>query len=103
MKVGPLKLFGPRATPRGDSVLLIALLGAAIAATVVTSSACRGCRTAASPRGPAEAGIPTVRLYLVSDLAGALEPCGCTKDQLGGLDHFGAWIGAERAKAPASG
>ena len=36
-------------------------------------------------------GAPTARLYLVSDLAGALEPCGCTKDQLGGLDKFGAW------------
>jgi hypothetical protein len=43
-----------------------------------------------------------VRLYLVTDLAGALEPCGCTKDQLGGLDHFGAWVKREQAKAPAA-
>jgi hypothetical protein len=28
----------------------------------------------------------------MSDVAGALEPCGCTKDQLGGLDHFGSWM-----------
>jgi hypothetical protein len=38
----------------------------------------------------------------VSDLAGALEPCGCTKDQLGGLDHFGAWVKSEQARAPAA-
>jgi 2',3'-cyclic-nucleotide 2'-phosphodiesterase (5'-nucleotidase family) len=44
---------------------------------------------------------PTVRLYLVSDLAGALEPCGCVKDQLGGMDHFGALVRAEEARAPA--
>jgi hypothetical protein len=46
--------------------------------------------------GPA----PTVRLYLLSDLAGALEPCGCTKDQLGGLDHFGAWVSQNRTRVP---
>jgi hypothetical protein len=43
-----------------------------------------------------------VRLYFVTDVAGALEPCGCTKDQLGGLDHLGAWVTRSRAKAPAS-
>jgi hypothetical protein len=43
-----------------------------------------------------------VRLYLLSDLAGALEPCGCTKDQLGGLDHLGARVRSERARVPAA-
>jgi hypothetical protein len=41
-----------------------------------------------------------VRIYLVSDLAGALEPCGCTKDQLGGLGHFGAWVTRNAGEAP---
>jgi len=41
-------------------------------------------------------------LYLLTDLAGALEPCGCTKDQLGGLDHFAAWVRASRAQAPSA-
>ena len=41
-----------------------------------------------------------MRLYLVSDFAGALEPCGCTKDQLGGLDHAAAWMRAQHATAP---
>lgn len=44
---------------------------------------------------------PRARLYLVSDLAGALEPCGCVKDQLGGMDHFGALVAGEKERAPA--
>jgi hypothetical protein len=70
-----------------------------LACAAVALAACEGCR----PAGPAastqpsapltsDAGTPSVRLYFVSDLAGALEPCGCTKDQLGGLDKFGAWV-----------
>ncbi|MGD0673797.1 MAG: multiheme c-type cytochrome [Polyangiaceae bacterium] len=60
-------------------------------------AASEGCKTASAPdvetrAVAADVGPPTLRLYLVSDMAGALEPCGCTKDQLGGLDHFGAWF-----------
>ncbi len=66
------------------------------------AASCSGCHTASTAKGPLVAGPPTVRLYFVSDLAGAIEPCGCSKDQLGGLDHAGAWIAQERAKAPAS-
>jgi len=66
--------------------------------------ACQGCH--ATPAGtspsPTTENVPTLRLYFLSDLAGALEPCGCTKDQLGGLDHAAAWIAAERARAPVS-
>ncbi len=51
----------------------------------------------------ADVAAPTARLYLVTDLAGALEPCGCTKDQLGGLDHFAAWVRGNAAnQSPAS-
>jgi hypothetical protein len=53
-----------------------------------------------APSTSAEVGPPTARIYLVTDLAGALEPCGCTKDQLGGLDHFGAWVKHEQQHAP---
>jgi hypothetical protein len=72
-------------------------------------AACEGCRsTGANNPPPAQSapgvdvGPPTVRFYLVTDLAGALEPCGCTKDQLGGLDHFGAWVKASGQQAPAA-
>jgi|HubBroStandDraft_6_1064221.scaffolds.fasta_scaffold110828_2 2',3'-cyclic-nucleotide 2'-phosphodiesterase (5'-nucleotidase family) len=65
--------------------------------------ACNGCRSTPSSQAraiPPSDAAPTVRLYLVTDLAGALEPCGCTKDQLGGLDHFGAWVASRRSHVP---
>ncbi len=66
--------------------------------------ACEGCRaTRATIDAPvSDVGIPTLRLYVVSNLAGALEPCGCSKDQLGGMDHLGAFIRSEGKKVPAS-
>jgi 2',3'-cyclic-nucleotide 2'-phosphodiesterase (5'-nucleotidase family) len=68
---------------------------------IVGLGACDGCHAAREdhPAAPAAETPPSVRLYLLSDLAGAIEPCGCTKDQLGGLSHFGAWLrqGAGRA------
>jgi hypothetical protein len=67
--------------------------------------ACGGCRSSPSPRArlaPLSDPAPTVRLYLVTDLAGALEPCGCTRDQLGGLDHFGAWVSSNKGRAAAA-
>ena len=45
---------------------------------------------------------PTVRLYLVSSPAGALEPCGCVKDMLGGVDHLAAFVKSQAADAPHS-
>ncbi|MGH7271742.1 MAG: hypothetical protein ACREJ3_15025, partial [Polyangiaceae bacterium] len=84
--------------------VLLALTGGGLTAL----TACEGCRSAApasSASGPAitvEVGPPTLLLYLVTDMAGALEPCGCTKDQLGGLGHLGAWIQKSRAFSPVS-
>jgi hypothetical protein len=77
----------------GAALLFLFLLGAC--------EACRG-----NPNGPQLAAKtdgdtrerPTARLYLISDLAGALEPCGCVKDQLGGMDHLAALVGSEKAK-----
>ncbi|HEY0463281.1 MAG TPA: multiheme c-type cytochrome [Polyangiaceae bacterium] len=43
---------------------------------------------------------PTVRLYLISSPAGALEPCGCVKDMLGGVDHLAAFLKSQSADAP---
>lgn len=68
-------------------------------------AACDGCRSAQNKDAGApvaEAGPPTVRLYVLADLAGALEPCGCQKDMLGGFDHFAAYVAKEREKAPKS-
>lgn len=45
-----------------------------------------GCKQ--SPKEPAPAPKYSVlRVYAISTLAGALEPCGCRKDMLGGVDH----------------
>jgi 2',3'-cyclic-nucleotide 2'-phosphodiesterase (5'-nucleotidase family) len=73
------------------------LLGLLLALSLAVLSACEGCRP--RPSGASDARnardtevAPTARLFLVSDLAGALEPCGCVKDQLGGMDHFGAVV-----------
>jgi hypothetical protein len=79
------------------------ILGAVALALGLT--ACQGCRSSAAPPGNIrstadDVGPPTMRLYFLTDLAGALEPCGCTQDQLGGLDHFGAWVRRERTHAP---
>jgi hypothetical protein len=66
-------------------------------------AACQGCHTPARPQDATPAAsTPTVRLYVASTVAGALEPCGCSKDQLGGMDHLAAWVKAQQQAAPQS-
>jgi hypothetical protein len=78
------------------------MLGAAVGL-----AACEGCHRTPAP-GTASAtatsavGTPTLRIYAVSNLAGALEPCGCTKDQLGGVDHLAALLSRDRGAAKGS-
>jgi Cytochrome c554 and c-prime len=76
-------------------------------ASTVAAVGCDACK----PSGPgtktgveskALAGPATFRLYVASDIAGALEPCGCVKDQLGGLDHLGALVARDAGRAKAS-
>lgn len=74
----------------------------ALAVLVSLLSACEGCRTPSTPTPTTDSDVPEARLYLVSDMAGALEPCGCVKDQLGGMDKLGALVGQEKAKVKAS-
>jgi hypothetical protein len=50
---------------------------------------CLGCRSGQKPAGRGE---PTLRLAVVTDLKGYLEPCGCTSDPLGGIDRLAAQI-----------
>lgn len=45
---------------------------------------------------------PNVRLYVTSTLAGAMEPCGCRKDMLGGVDHAAALLRRGKSEAPHS-
>jgi 2',3'-cyclic-nucleotide 2'-phosphodiesterase (5'-nucleotidase family) len=73
-------------------------------ATSIGVAACQGCgaSTKATTESPAVKSKPTLRLYVLSTVAGALEPCGCAKDQLGGVDHFAAYVSGQREQAPAS-
>jgi hypothetical protein len=57
-----------------------------------------GCRKTDVPARLPEA--PSVRLYFISSLAGALEPCGCRKDMLGGIDHTAALLASRATEAP---
>ncbi len=85
------------------SGLLALALSLSVSATL---AACQGCKGAPSgdarDASAASTAPPTVRLYLMSTVAGALEPCGCSKDQLGGLDKLGALLARESKRAPAS-
>jgi 2',3'-cyclic-nucleotide 2'-phosphodiesterase (5'-nucleotidase family) len=82
-----------QAVQRFVRICIVALFGAAACA-----SACRR-EPAAGARAPQ---TPTVRLYVLSAVAGALDPCGCTKDQLGGVDHAAALLRAGAKEAPHS-
>jgi 2',3'-cyclic-nucleotide 2'-phosphodiesterase (5'-nucleotidase family) len=87
---------------RSSSRRLAPLLALTLGLTA-TIAACQGCRDPLTP-GSGEPGVagdkPTLRLYASSAIAGAIEPCGCTKDQLGGVDHLAAFMEAERSAAP---
>jgi len=80
------KLSAPR---RFRRPLIAALFG---------SLALLACRNTNLP--PEVPGQPSVRLYIVSTLAGAMEPCGCRKDMLGGIDHAAALLATDAANAP---
>ena len=80
---------------------LVLLVLSLVAGAVV--AACNGCRRDGKGNGTnasSDAGPPSVRVYVLSDVAGALEPCGCQKDMLGGVDHFAALVTKEHEKAP---
>jgi len=68
-----------------------------------TVAACQGCKGPTAPGGDVDKDKgegASLRLYAVSAVAGALEPCGCSKDQLGGVDKLAAFVEAERKSAP---
>jgi hypothetical protein len=83
------------------SLPLVGAIGvAALAGACGTGNASGSASTTASGATTVAAeGKPTLRLYMLSTVAGALEPCGCSKDQLGGIDHLAAFIGSERPNA----
>ncbi len=55
-----------------------------------------GCTRGRSKEAPDGRPSPTLRLAVVTDLKGYLEPCGCTSRPLGGIDRLAAQIRALR-------
>jgi hypothetical protein len=66
-------------------------------------AACEGCHTPPATNGvvakDAAGTKATLRLYVTSTIAGALEPCGCSKDQLGGVQHLAAYLASQKDAA----
>jgi hypothetical protein len=54
-----------------------------------------GCRCRPAPPAAEAPAKPSLRLLLFSGVAGALEPCGCVKDMLGGVDHAASYLRAQ--------
>lgn len=68
---------------------------AAIVLLVGWGGSCSGRREDTTPRAPALA-PPDLRILVLTDLSGYLEPCGCTSRPLGGIDRLAARVGALR-------
>src|SRR5690606_18925233 len=83
-------------------------VAAAIASAVAGATGLSACSSGGPSPPPATStaapvvATPTVRLYLLAAPAGAIDPCGCSKDQLGGVDHVAALLASEKREAPHS-
>lgn len=56
--------------------------------------------TVAADVEPAALGTPALRLVVLTDLKGYLEPCGCTSRPLGGIDRLAAEVASLQETAP---
>jgi hypothetical protein len=94
----PLGLTSTRGRPdgRGRSRLGHPVIGFVQALVLVGASGCgdreRSASTAQTPRP-----TPALRIVALTDLAGALEPCGCQSRPLGGMDKAAAKLAELRA------
>lgn len=90
----PPKSCGP--FQRASILRLMGLLALALALAL-------GCdRDKAAKRPTEPPAKPTLRIYALAGAAGAVEPCGCVKDMLGGIDHAASFIASQRNAAPTS-
>ncbi len=82
------------------SRLLVCAFGALIILTGSGGSCSEGSREPTTPSVPEVAapalGDATLRLVVITDLMGMLEPCGCTSRPLGGIDGLSAALTAAR-------
>lgn len=67
----------------------------ALAVVLLLVGGWAGCRCRPAPPKAESQAKPSLRLVLFSGIAGALEPCGCVKDMLGGVDHAASYLRAQ--------
>ncbi len=96
----------PRKPRANRSALFTTALALAIG-SAACAAACGPSKNAGSTASAATGqavtnGKPTLRLYVLSNVAGALEPCGCSKDQLGGAKHLAAYLASQKDAADAT-
>lgn len=98
-----LDLFGrgrrKRGASSGASGGALLILGCILGGAGVLAG-CDRDKVAQPPSKEATLPTPTLRVYAVAGAAGAIEPCGCVKDMLGGIDHAAAWIASQKKVAP---
>lgn len=86
------------------SRLLLCAFAALIILTGSGGSCSEGVREPTTPTVPevveARVGPPELRLVVVTDLMGMLEPCGCTSRPLGGIDGLAAALAQAREGHP---
>jgi len=61
---------------------------------ILALALCVGCSRGGPKKGSVD--TPSLRIAVVTDLKGYLEPCGCTSDPLGGIDRLAAQISTLR-------
>ncbi len=97
----PMQSNLPQGARRGEwsaSRARLLLTLAALLSGVVALTGAPGCKRASdAPQKPEEK--PQLRFFTLGGAAGAIEPCGCVKDMLGGVDHAAAFIAQSRAAA----
>lgn len=91
--------LGRRGSPSAGALLL---LGCLLSASAGFLSGCDPDKPAKPPSGETVPEKPTIRFYAVAGAAGAIEPCGCVKNMLGGIDHAAAWVASQKNLAPRS-
>jgi hypothetical protein len=78
---------------------LLVLLGPCLLAAATALSGCRESpRSKATPTTPPR---PNLRVFVLGGAAGAVEPCGCVTNMLGGVDHAAALL--QKGKSGAEG
>ena len=85
--------------PMNRAARFLVLLGPCLLAAGLALSGCRESqRTKATPSAAPRANL---RVFVLGGAAGAVEPCGCVADMLGGVDHAAAIL--QKGKGAAQG